>query len=179
MDLLQFAQQDPQLQAFVAIAGITADDLCLLRQAAPKIVPIVPEIVGSLHANLFQQPEIAAKLSQAYVNYSAHLAQWLIDLFSGPHDENFLHLQEKLGEKNVQHKIPPLYNAFVMSFLRAALPHSFGKNAIAREFPDGSLTAATLRLLDLCQYLTDRAYTTRLLEVTGISKSLLDRLMTA
>ena len=35
MDLLDCAQQDPQLQAFIAIAGITANDLALLRQAAP------------------------------------------------------------------------------------------------------------------------------------------------
>lgn len=179
MELLECAQQDSQLQAFIAIAGITAEDLCLLQQAAPKIVPIVPEVVDLLQANLLQQEQIAAKLGQAYGNYAAHLGQWLTNLFSGPHDADFLRQQEELGKQNVQHKIPPLYNAFIMSFLRAALPHSFGKNAIAREFPDGALTAATLRLLDFCQYLTDRAYTTRLLEVTGISKSLLDRLMTA
>ncbi len=178
MDLLDCAQQDPQLQAFIAIAGITANDLALLRQAAPGIVPILPAVVDTLQKNLLQRPEVSTKLTQAYGNHSTHLLQWLETLFSGPHDETFLRRQEMLGEKNVHHKIPPLYNAFVMSFLRAALPHSFGGSGVARQFPDGALTAATLRLLDLCQYLTDRAYTSRLFEVTGISKSLLERLMT-
>ncbi len=179
MNLLEAATTDIQLQTFLRVTGIREEDLHILREAADDVRPFLPEVVALLVQNLEAEVEVMKRLQSSHQDYFSVLAEWLNLLFTGPHDGSFLIYQEKIGEQHVQQKIPPLYNAFIMSFLRAALPNVMGKHGISQRFPEGQLTAATLRLLDLCQFVIDRAYTVRLLAVTGISKTLLDRLMTA
>lgn len=65
-----------------------------------------------------------------------------------------------------------------MSFLPADLPQFLANHGTSHQYTESALTAAILRVLDLRQYLTDRACTAHLLEVTGISKAPLDCLMT-
>jgi hypothetical protein len=178
MDFLGVAQQDSQLSSFLRISGFGVDDLRLLQEVGPKVVPHMALVAQHFMQRLRSDPQAEQRLEAHAALVEANITQWLEQLFTGPHDATFLDAQDRVGETHVQARIPPLFTAFGMSYLRAALPQVLGSIGVAHQYPEGAVTAAVLRLLDLCQYLIDRAYYARLLQVTGISKSLLDRLMT-
>jgi hypothetical protein len=105
-----------------------------------------------------------------------HLA-WMQDLFSGDYGPEFIRRQERIGEVHVKVRVPPLFVAASMSFLRAALPPVINQHT--GDHTEGSeAVASLLRLLDLCQYLIDRKYSEALMDNLGISPSLLVRLQT-
>lgn len=178
MNFIEIMNKDQNLAIFVLMAGLKETDVHLIQSAAPQVLALLPEVVTRFLQHLKAVPEVEQRLTTAHQNFPQHLTHWLGNLFTGPHDQQFLEAQHQEGSNNVQKRIPPLYTAFAMSFFRAALPQLLGTHGVSQQYSEGALTAAILRMLDLCQYLTDRAYTARLLEVTGISKTLLDRLMT-
>jgi len=110
--------------------------------------------------------------------------QWMIELFSGPHDEAFFARQEVIGVVHVKVKIPPLFVSSSMSFLRNEIVKVLHTASESDEITCEQFQAASsaiLRLLDLCQMLIDSAYDAerlRLLsEATGMKPRLIENLI--
>lgn len=78
---------------------------------------------------------------------------------------------------HVKVRVPPLFVAASMSFLRAAFPTIVAKHVNDTDLA-GKAVGSLLRLLDLCQYLIDRKYNATLMDNLGISPALLTRLQT-
>ncbi|WP_246781955.1 hypothetical protein [Wohlfahrtiimonas chitiniclastica] len=65
-----------------------------------------------------------------------------------------------------------------MSYLRAEFPKLITReDADALGHSQSELISPVLKMLDINQFVIDSSYSDRLLEVTGISKKLLQRLM--
>ncbi|MGC9193807.1 MAG: protoglobin domain-containing protein, partial [Thermoplasmata archaeon] len=105
-----------------------------------------------------------------------HIA-WMNELFSGDYGPEFIQRQERIGDVHVKVRVPPLFVAASMSFLRATFPTIVAKNVHDHDLA-GKAVGSLLRLLDLCQYLIDRKYNGTLMENLGISPALLTRLQT-
>lgn len=132
MDFLEIVNKDQNLAIFVQMAGLKETDVHLIQSAAPQALALLPEVVALFLQHLKAVPEVEQRLATAHQDFPRHLTHWLGNLFTGPHDQQFLEAQHQEGSNNVQKRIPPLYTAFAMSFLRAALPQLF---RYPRRFP--------------------------------------------
>lgn len=108
---------------------------------------------------------------------ATHL-QWMKDLFSREFNEEYVAFLWNIGRIHAKLHIAPLFVAASMSFLRSEIP-SLITDDIATELDEqrADLIAAVVKILDINQFVIDSSYNDRLLEVTGISKKLLQRLM--
>ena len=174
---MEITTEDTNLKAFSHIGGLCKEDQDIMTRVGPIIVPHVPLLTDRFYEILQEDQQTAPYIDgRLDVLKKTHIA-WMQDLFSGDYDAAFIRRQEIIGEVHVKVRVPPLFVAASMSFLRAALP-----SVIAENVPDrldvGKAVVALFRLLDLCQYLIDRKYNDALMENLGISPALLVRLQT-
>ncbi|AEM46935.1 hypothetical protein Acife_0737 [Acidithiobacillus ferrivorans SS3] len=174
---MEITTKDANLKAFCHIGGLCKEDQEIMTRVGPGIVPHVPLLTDRFYEILQEDQQTAPYIDgRIDVLKKTHIA-WLQDLFSGDYDEAFIRRQEKIGEVHVKVRVPPLFVAASMSFLRAALPPVIAEN-VPDQHDMGKAVAALLRLLDLCQYLIDRKYNDALMDNLGISPALLVRLQT-
>ncbi len=174
-------QGRPDLQTLTSFSGLSDEAFRNLLQIAPHIKPHIPALTDSFYACLQSDGHTAShvrgRVDQLKVTHRA----WLCSLFDGNYGEEFVLQQERIGRAHVAAKIPPLFVAASMSFLRAAFTRQIEQAAIALGEHEGKYISALLGLLDLCQYLIDRAYEEdrldRLAGVTGMSRKLLENLI--
>ena len=178
MELLEIANNDPQLAIFAQMVKLSCEDILLLETTVRRAPPLIPQAVALFVQHPQKVSQIEERLAAAYNNFLGHMTRWLGSLFTGPYGQEFLDSQWQESASHVQKRIPPLYTAFAMSFFRATLPQLLGNRGISYQYTKGTLAAAILCVLDPCHYFTARAYTVCLLQVTGVSKALLNRLMT-
>lgn len=86
--------------------------------------------------------------------------------------------QWEIGRVHAKMHIAPLFVASSMSYLRSEMPKLVTDDQ-AQQINENrdDIVASILKLLDISQFVIDRSYYDRLMEVTGISKALLHRLM--
>ncbi len=179
MTRMQFARQD--LQTLSSFNGLSSDDFVHLEQIAPYIRPFIPAITDAfyecLQADQHTAPHVAGRVEQLKVTHVA----WLNSLFDGRYGDAFVAQQERIGKAHVAAKIPPLFVASSMSFLRAAFTRQIEIAMKGTGEAPGKYISALMAVLDLCQYLIDRAYDEdrldRLVDVTGMSRKLLENLI--
>jgi len=169
--------KDGNLETFYHIGGLCEEDQDIMARVAPYVAPHIPSLTDRFYEILKKDNQTAPYLEGRIDALKKTHISWLQELFSGDYGEAFIHRQEKIGEVHVKVRVPPLFVAASMSFLRAELPL-----VIAENVPDknevGKAVASLLRLLDLCQYLIDRKYNGALMDNLGISPALLTRLQT-
>jgi len=169
--------KDGNLETFCHIGGLCEEDQDIMARVAPYVAPHIPSLTDRFYEILKKDNQTAPYLEGRIDALKKTHISWLQELFSGDYGEAFIHRQEKIGEVHVKVRVPPLFVAASMSFLRSAIPP-----VIAENFPDknevGKAVASLLRLLDLCQYLIDRKYNGALMDNLGISPALLTRLQT-
>ncbi|WP_434776992.1 protoglobin domain-containing protein [Neisseria sp. Ec49-e6-T10] len=179
MSLPESRKTNPELDTFLRVSCFTEEEAARLARLGTIIKPQLPALTDRFYEQLQKdatmQPYLEGRIDALK---STHLA-WLESLFTGNYDDAFIAQQEKIGFVHVKVKVPPLFVASSMSFLRAEIPtiltdehlNSLGES---RAICTGSI----LRVLDLSQFLIDGAYFKSIMDVMGISKALLDRLMT-
>jgi len=169
--------KDKNLSTFCHIGGLCAEDQATMARVAPIISPYLPIITDRFYEVLQMDAQTAPYIEgRVDLLKKTHLA-WMQDLFSGDYGPEFIRRQERIGETHVKVRVPPLFVAASMSFLRAALPPVIMQHT-ADHTESNMAVASLLRLLDLCQYLIDRKYSEALMDNLGISQSLLLRLQT-
>lgn len=171
------SNKDNNLETFFHIGGLSQEDQDAMVRIAPAVLPYLPDMTNRFYDVLQNDPQTSPYIEGRLDMLKATHLAWMNDLFGGNYGEAFVQRQEKIGEVHVRVKVPPVFVAASMSFLRAAIPP-----IIAEHAPDHQegvkAIASLLRLLDLCQYLIDRKYSEALMDNLGISPALLMRLQT-
>ena len=150
-----FGITNEDLDVLLDINNFTNEDIDRLRQLQSVIEPGLPTLTERFYVQL-QNNETTAVFLEGRL-------------------EAFLW---NIGRVHAKLHIAPLFVAASMSFLRSEIP-----SIISEEIADGlgknraDLIASVLKILDINQFVIDSSYNDRLLEVTGISKKLLQRLM--
>jgi hypothetical protein len=169
------------LRALTVINGLTEEDFRLLAHIGPHIKPHIPAMTDAFYARLQTEPQTASHVAGRVDQLKKTHQEWLNSLFDGNYGADFVARQERIGQAHVSAKIPPLFVASSMSFLRAAFTELLDKVAGEAGETMGRCSSAVLRMLDLSQYLIDRAYEEdrldRLVEATGMSRKLLENLI--
>ncbi len=170
-------ESDSNLQTFCHVGGLCSEDQDVLAKVGPQIVPYIPVLTEAFYAVLQKDPQTAPYVEERVDKLKETHIAWMNELFRGDYGPDFIQRQERIGDVHVKVKIPPLFVAASMSFLRSAFP-----SIVAQRITDieesGKAVASLLRLLDFCQYLIDRKYNTTLMDNLGISPALLTRLQT-
>lgn len=162
---------------FQNVSGFSAEDLATLAKIGPVVSPNLPRLTDLFYERLSADPATAAMIEgRVDILKTTHIA-WLNELFSGIAPEILVEHQERIGRSHVRAKIPPVFVAASMSFLRSMFPILFGA-VLSEKTELTTATAAILRTLDVCQYLIDRTYLQCLMNNLGIKPVLLNRLMT-
>lgn len=179
MQFLSNVETDAELSTFLTVSGLNATDAQRLSVLSAGVLPLLPELTERFYAQLqsceAMRPHLDGRIDQLK---KTHLA-WLHSLFSGVYDERFLAAQQAIGAAHVKAKVPPLFVSSSMSFLRAQVPFILTDELLQTlNESRADCTCSILRVLDLSHYLIDGAYFRQVMDVMGISRALLDRLMT-
>ena len=168
---------DNDLRTLLQVGGLAKADTAVMPAVRGYILPMIPALTDHFCHVLASEPDIAPYVDRYGRLLQRAQAAWLESLFSGDYGSAFIHAQERIGESLVRTRVPPLYLAASMSFLRGALPR-----LLAAKIPDQAsavtATAIAVRLIDLCHYLIYRKYSELLMENLGVSPALLVRLQT-
>lgn len=170
-----------EIRIFRSVSNFTKGDEDKLREAAPIILPHINAITDKFYEQLAAEEKTAKYIEGRVELLKKTHIQWLTDLFSGKCDNDFIEKQLRIGKAHVSAKIPPLFVASSMSYLRSAFPKLINHELHHDEKAASELEGALLRILDLCQYLVDHAYEqdrlNRLTNATGLSRPLLENLI--
>lgn len=179
MHFLNAIVEQPDLETFLTISGFCENDAERLFRLGDTIRPFLPELTDRFYVQLQ-----ASEITRPYLNgridqlKQTHLT-WLNSLFSGVYDDDFLSAQQNIGVAHVRAKVPPLFVSSSMSFLRAEVPAVLSDEAIQNLGETrAACTSSILKILDLTHFLIDGAYFERIMDTMGISRNLLNRLMT-
>lgn len=165
------------LETYKNVSGFNLEDIQILASISSLVEPLLPQLTDSFYDSLLSDPVTAAAIDGRLSALKATHLIWLEELFSGPSPEAIVTRQEMIGRVHVKAKIPPVFVAASMSYLRGAFP-SLLAAVIEDKAAVAAATSALLRILDVCQYLIDRAYNQCLMDNLGIQPALLNRLMT-
>lgn len=172
---------EEELRVFKNVSGLSENDQGKLKESSSVILPHIAAVTDEFYEQLAAEPR-TAKYIEGRVDLlkSTHI-QWLEALFSGECNDEFIESQLRIGRAHVTAKIPPLFVASSMSYLRAAFPKLISQELNSNDNGAGELASAILKMLDLCQYLIDHAYEQdrlqRLTDATGLSRPLLENLI--
>ena len=148
---------DPSLETLRHDGGLGADDQQIMATIQHVIPALLPKLVSQFYELVLAEPHVAQPVSKSIENFqNIHLA-WLQRLFDGEYGPAYILLQRGSDEfKNLQ-TLPPVFIATSIAFLRGAMPPMVITSASCGNAAT-IVTATLLRLLDLCQYLTDPKY---------------------
>lgn len=167
------------IHVFQNVSGFCETDQALLAEGGKILLPHIPGITDAFYEQLMSEPATAAYIEGRVDYLKGKHIHWLEGLFTGKFDEEFIQNQLRIGRAHVDAKVPPLFVASSMGYLRAAFPAVISKEA--GDADADKLSSAILRILDICQYLIDYAYEQdrldRLTEATGLSRVLLENLI--
>lgn len=169
---------------FEHVNGFSATDSAAVQAISPVLVALAPQMTDKFYGQLVSHPLTNKHIEGRLEALKSTHQQWMIELFSGSHDEAFFARQEVIGVVHVKVKIPPLFVLSSMSFLRNEIVrvlHTASESGEISSEQSQAASSATLRLLDLCQMLIDTAYDAerlRLLsEATGMKPRLIENLI--
>ena len=169
--------KDANLATFCNVGGLCREDQEILSKIGPQILPHISALTDDFYAVLQDDPQTAQYIEGRVEQLKKTHIAWMNELFSGNYGPEFIQRQERIGDVHVRVRVPPIFVAASMSFLRAAFPTIVAKNVHDHDLA-GKAVGSLLRLLDLCQYLIDRKYNDTLMGNLGISPALLTRLQT-
>ena len=179
MSLPESRKTNQDLDTFLNVSCFTEEDAKRLAKIADVIKPQLPALTDRFYEQL-QKNEMMLPYLNGRIDAlkTTHLA-WLNSLFNGVYDDAFVQSQEAIGFVHVKVKVPPLFVSASMSFLRSEIPLILTEDQLAA-FGESraACTSSILKVLDLTQFLIDGAYFKSVMDLMGISKTLLDRLMT-
>lgn len=173
---------DADLAEFLSHNGFGPEDAACLIAIHPLISPLLPELTENFYKRILASDAMSPFVEGKVDSLKQTHLRWMNLLFSGPFDDQFIKTHQHIGEVHLKQKIPPLFVAASMAYLRAEMPKLLTPDLLAKlppQYDYAFCTAALLRLIDTCQFVIDRTYYQSLMELLGISPKLFLRLMTA
>ena len=173
------ATDDADFAEFLGHNGFSQEDADCLQALHPLISPALPALTDAFYERILNSDAMRPFVEDKVGMLKQTHFRWMNMLFTGPFDEQFVKVHEHIGEVHLKQKIPPLFVAASMAFLRAEMPKLLTPELLAKVPQDYAFcTSALLRLIDICQFLIDRTYYRSLMDLLGISPKLFLRLMT-
>lgn len=173
---------DPELDTVIRFIDFADADLVRLKKLGPVMAPKLPALNDAFFDLILKDPKMASFITPDVdaAALKTKVLDWLKSLFTGTVDEDFVNYQEQIGYKHGKYRVAPVAVAPTMTLLRMLVPKQVTDDELAgigesRE----DATKSILKLLDITHFLMDRNYHNRLIETTGMSKELLERLMAA
>ena len=172
---------DADLAEFLSHNGFCEADANCLQALHPHISPLLPALTEAFYERILASDAMRPFVIDRVDSLKQTHLRWMNMLFSGPFDDQFVQIHQHIGEVHLKQKIPPLFVASSMAFLRAEMPKLFTPELLEKypQYDYAFCTSALLRLIDTCQFLVDRTYYQSLMELLGISPKLFLRLMTS
>lgn len=173
-----FGITNEDLDVLLDINNFTNEDINKLQQLQSVIEPQLPSLTERFYVQLQNNETTAVFLEGRLEALKVTHLQWMKDLFTREFNEEYVAFLWNIGRVHAKLHIAPLFVAASMSFLRSEIP-----NIISEDIAKGlnsdraGLISSVLKILDINQFVIDGSYNDRLLEATGISKKLLQRLM--
>ena len=173
-----FGINNEDLDVLLDINCFSRLDIERLHKLKAVIEPTLPTLTERFYEQLQNNETTAVFLEGRLEALKATHLQWMKDLFSREFNEEYVAFLWNVGRVHAKLHIAPLFVAASMSFLRSEIP-TIVSDEIAEQLGErrSDLIAAVLKILDINQFVIDSSYSDRLLEVTGMSKKLLQRLM--
>ncbi|MGL4675000.1 MAG: protoglobin domain-containing protein [Wohlfahrtiimonas sp.] len=173
-----FGITNEDLDVLLDINNFTQSDVDKLHQLSAVIESYLPALTERFYAQLQNNETTAVFLEGRLEPLKATHLQWMKDLFSKEFNEEYIAFLWNIGRIHAKLHIAPLFVASSMSFLRSEIPSLITEDmATQLGHTKAELVSSVLKMLDINQFVIDNSYNDRLLEVTGISKKLLQRLM--
>ncbi|MDE8350194.1 MAG: roadblock/LC7 domain-containing protein [Acidocella sp.] len=148
---------DPSLETLRFDGGLGPEDETIMATIQTIVIDLLPALTTLFYDVISTEPRALQALTSPIANAQAiHLA-WLQQVFNGNYGPGFMQRQRDMLEFKNLKSLPTVFVATSIAFLRAAMaPMVVAKAPGQPEAP--AITATILRLLDLCQYLTDPKY---------------------
>ncbi len=173
-----FGITNEDLDVLLDINNFTNEDINKLRQLQSVIEPQLPSLTERFYVQLQNNETTVVFLEGRLDALKATHLQWMKDLFTREFNEEYVAFLWNIGRVHAKLHIAPLFVAASMSFLRSEIPNIISEDIAKRLNSDrAGLISSVLKILDINQFVIDSSYNDRLLEATGISKKLLQRLM--
>lgn len=148
---------DPSLETFRHDGGLGPDDQKIMASIQSTIPALLPKLVDQFYKLVLAEPRAVQSVAGSIENLQTIHLVWFQRLFDGDYGPTYILLQRNTDEfKNMQ-AIPTAFIATSIAFLRGAMPPLVIENTRSSEATP-AIAATLLRLLDLCQYLTDPKY---------------------
>lgn len=175
-------KSDSELDTVLRFIEFTDADLERLKKIGPLVASKLPALNDVFYDLLLKDPTMASFMTGKVdvPALKAKVLNWLGKLFTGVVDDEFVEQQERIGFTHGKFRIAPVAVSPAMTLLRLEIPKLLTAEELATvgETQEDA-TKSILKLLDTTHFLMNRAYNDRLLEVTGMSKALVARLMAA
>ncbi len=116
---MELHDSDVNLSTFCNVGGLCKENQDVLVTIGNLITPLIPELTDRFYESLQNDPQTAPYLDDRLdMLKKTHIA-WMKELFAGDYGEDFIRRQEEIGAVHVRVRVPPLFVAASMSFLRA------------------------------------------------------------
>lgn len=143
--------------------GWTAADAEQVRATLEIIAPHFADLVEDFYAEIQRHPAANRTITggQAQIErLKQTLRQWLVELFSGPFDENYVGRRWRVGMRHVEIGLPQIYTAAALARLRNRIIRSLRSNWSGSDDELAATLTSLNRLLDLDLAIISDAYET-------------------
>ena len=172
---------ESKINLFRSVSDFSVSDYDNINSFGSLLIPHIPQITEQFYERLAAEPETAQYIEGRVEELKRTHIKWLEDLFSGNLDEVFVESQLRIGRAHVEAKVPPLFVAASLSYMRSVFPLIIERQIYGSVNGVGALAGTVLKILDLCQFLIDYAYEQdrfdRITRATGLSLPLLENLI--
>ena len=116
---------DADLAEFLSHNGFCEADANCLQALHPHISPLLPALTEAFYERILASDAMRPFVIDRVDSLKQTHLRWMNMLFSGPFDDQFVQIHQHIGEVHLKQKIPPLFVASSMAFLRAEMPKLF------------------------------------------------------
>lgn len=170
-----------KIDLFQSVSHFSDDDRENIRRYGHLLVPHVSKVTAQFYDRLTAEPETARYIEGRVDQLKKTHTKWMESVLTSELNEQFVESQLRIGRVHVEAKIPPLFVAASLSFMRSVFPRIIEEELADIDGCTGALAGTVLKVLDLCQYLIDHAYEqdrfNRITHATGLSLPLLENLI--
>ena len=150
-----------ECQRYVAWSDYDVQRLAAVRDL---VKPYLPAMVDDFYEEISHHPNASRTLiggKEQVQRLKLTLRAWLLELFSGNHDQQYVLRRWKVGRRHVEIGLDQVYTITAIARLRCHLLHSL-KDAWKGETEELLLTIASLnKLLDLDIAIIESAYSSK------------------
>lgn len=141
--------------------GWSDEDARRVQESAPLVLPHAADLIGDFYGEIRRHPDAMRVItggSAQMVRLSRTLHAWLVELLSGPYDDQYMARRWKVGHRHVEIGLAQRYASLALARLRAGIIRSL-EIEWRDDRDDLQATIASIhKLLDLEHALIQDAY---------------------